>query len=231
MTEHIWQEPPKIKRAETNEVHVWKNDLDLDSERISKFLNILSEQESRRTSRFYFDRHRVRYIAAHGLLRSILGEYLEDDPKSLVFCANEYGKPYLCSNRNNSRPLLFNLSHSFNLSVIAISPDLEVGIDVEYINRDVEIRELVSRFFSQKEIKDVDSMPEDMKRYAFFHLWTRMEAYIKGKGGGLAFHRDGSSSKDFAEWRLFDIKPSPEYIGALAVRGNPAAVKYFAGHL
>jgi 4'-phosphopantetheinyl transferase len=227
------------------EVHIWKNALDLDTGTIKKFPDILSDQETQKASRFHFDRDRRRYIAAHGHLRLILARYLGRNPKSLTFSTNQYGKPYLHSNQEDSIKLYFNMSHSLNLSVIALSLDLETGIDIEYMNRDIDIMEIAKSFFSKREIEDLNSLPENMQKYAFFRSWTRKEAYLKEKGMGLSLdlRRYGtsflpdeptalSSSSDFpdgiATSHLYDVPLPPSFVGALSLRDRPSIIRHFA---
>lgn len=237
MTERICCNSPEIMRVGNNAVHVWKGLLDVDNETIKRFFTVLSEQEKQRSSRFHLAHHSRQYIAAHGMLRSILGEYLEIDPKALTFSVNQYGKPYLCSDQKNSS-LLFNLSHSHNLCILGVSSGLEIGIDIEYVNRDIDVLEIADRCFSRREIEKLGSLHGDLQRRAFYRCWTRKEAYLKGKGKGLfmdlrrvevsmlpaepaAVVSSNDSPEDAGRWHLFDIEPYPRYIGALAVADDP----------
>ena len=236
----LWLTPPECISLKRNEVHIWKNALDLDTEMIKKFPDILSDQETQRASRFHFDRDRRRYIAAHGHLRLILARYLGRKPKSLTFSANQYGKPYLRSNQEDATPLFFNLSHSFNLSVVALSLDLETGIDIEYMNRNIDIMEVAKSFFPKREIEDLNSLPETMQKYAFFRCWTRKGAYLKEKGMGLyldlrrygtSFLPDEptalSSSSDLPDvFHLYDVPLPPGFVGPLSVRDKPSIIRY-----
>jgi len=233
--ERITCNPPEIVRLGSNSVHVWKSFLDVDEETVQHFFTLLSEQEKQKALRFHAARHRRKYIAAHGLLRVIVGGYAEADPKSLTFCTNQYGKPFLCADQKTI-PLLFNLSHSHNLCMIAVCSGLEVGIDVEYMNRDINVLELANRFFSKREIEKISSLPEGLRNYAFFRCWTRKEAYLKAKGKGLfiELHRfevsvlptepaavlsADESPEDVDRWHLFDLDPYPGYAGALSIAG------------
>ena len=237
MGERICCNPPEVIRVGNNAVHVWKGLLDVDSETIKRFFTVLSGEEKQRSSRFHLAQHGRQYIAAHGMLRSILGEYLEIDPKALTFSVNPYGKPYLCSDQKNGS-ILFNLSHSHNLCIIAVSSGSEIGIDIEYVNRDIDVLEIAERCFSRREIEELGSLRGDLQRRAFYRCWTRKEAYLKGKGKGLsmdlrrfevsmlsaesaAIVSSDDSPEDVGRWHLFDIEPYPRYIGALAVAGDP----------
>jgi 4'-phosphopantetheinyl transferase len=120
--------------------------------------------------------------------------------------------------------------------MIAVCSGLEVGIDVEYMNRDINVLELANRFFSKREIEKISSLPEGLRNYAFFRCWTRKEAYLKAKGKGLfiELHRfevsvlptepaavlsADESPEDVDRWHLFDLDPYPGYAGALSIAG------------
>jgi 4'-phosphopantetheinyl transferase len=231
--ERITCDPPEIVRMGNNEVHVWKSCLDVDEETTRRFFGLLSEDEKQKALRFHAARHRRKYIVAHGLLRVIVGGYVEADPRSLTFRMNQYGKPFLCPDQKTI-PLFFNLSHSHNLCMIAVCSGQEIGIDVEYMNRDINVREIAKRFFSKNENEKINSLPEGLGRHAFFRCWTRKEAYLKAKGKGLFMdlHRfevsvlptepavllgSDESPEDIDRWHLCDLDPYPEYAGALSV--------------
>src|ERR1019366_10232199 len=59
------------------------------------FLHTLAAEEQTIAQRFYFQTDRERFINAHGVLRAILGLYLDRAPKCLSFCYSSYGKPAL----------------------------------------------------------------------------------------------------------------------------------------
>ena len=215
----------------------------MDDETMRRFFAILSEEEKLRALRFYFDRHCGRYIATHGLLRLILGEYLGIGPKLLTFCTNQHGKPLLCADQNKTN-ILFNISRSHNVSVIAVSSGPDIGIDIEYIYRDINVLEITQRFFSKGESEKLNALPEYLQKSAFFRCWTRKEAYLKGKGHGLSTDLDrfevsvlptqlaailssDDSPEDVDSWHLFDIDPYPGFISALAVAGEPLGIQYF----
>jgi 4'-phosphopantetheinyl transferase len=239
-----WLKAPEALHAGRGEVHIWECLLDPDDETAEALFSILSDRERERALQFHFDRLRRRYVVAHGLLRSILGMYLDVEPKLLVFCTNPCGKPYLCPDRNDES-IMFNISHSDDLSVIALSSELEVGIDIERTNRELNVAEIAGSFFSKKEIEKLSALTGDPQREAFFRCWTRKEAYLKGKGRGLSMalsrfevsllpHEppsvlaDDDCPEDVHRWRLYDMPPLPGYIGALSVEAGIETIKHFS---
>jgi 4'-phosphopantetheinyl transferase len=230
-----WLLPPATMILGRDEVHVWRASLDESPTRIDSFLNILAEDEQSRADRFYFRRDRERFIAAHGILRTILGRYLNRAPNSLSFYYGSYGKPELAG-ESGSDGIHFNLSHSDGVVLYALARGREIGIDVESI-RDLEVEQIAGRFFSRQEIATLRALPPDLRNCAFFHCWTRKESYIKARGEGLSLPLDQfdvsltpgepaallstrPDSEEARRWDLQELAVASGYAAALAVEGH-----------
>jgi 4'-phosphopantetheinyl transferase len=83
-------------------------------------------------------------------------------------------------------PLFFNVSQCENLAVIAISRDVELGVDVERIRPMQNMPSIAARFFSADEAAALENLPSDARSEAFFRCWTRKEAVTKAHGSGLS---------------------------------------------
>jgi 4'-phosphopantetheinyl transferase len=80
----------------------------------------------------------------------------------------------------------FNLAHSGDVALVAVSAGAPVGVDVERWDRDVEHLELAERFFSPVERRTLNALVErDEVVPGFFACWTRKEAYLKATGVGI----------------------------------------------
>jgi 4'-phosphopantetheinyl transferase len=90
-----WSAPPEHLALPIDEVHVWRVALDLETRRIKTLLDLLSPDERERATRFHFPIHRQRFIAARGLLRTVLARYVNTSPQSLRFSYGPHGKPAL----------------------------------------------------------------------------------------------------------------------------------------
>ena len=91
-----------------------------------------------------------------------------------------HGKPYL-----QHLPVFFNLSHSGDLAVCAVS-DREVGVDVQKIESGNH-ENLWKRYFTKAEQEMLLSCAgEEEKERLFYHFWVQKEAYGKLTGAGLA---------------------------------------------
>ena len=196
-----------------NQVHVWRVFLNAAQEVRDRLEAVLSEEERRRASQFYFERDRHRWIIARGTLRMLLSHYLHLPPEKLLFAYNEYGKPALAPSHESR--LEFNLSHSRDVALYALTHGRQVGVDVEYMKDDIAYDELAQVSFSPNEQALLRSLPLEAKRKAFFNCWTRKEAYIKARGLGLSL-----------PLHLFDVSLLPsEPIALLASREDPGEVK------
>lgn len=169
-----------------------------------------------------------------GALRTLLGRHLDAPPESLVFEYGRAGKPALV----HPAAIPFNVSHSGAIALIALSPEVEVGVDVEAIRPVPEMEKIAERFFCRAEAEDLRRLPKVERNRAFFLCWTRKEAYIKATGDGLSMPLDSfrvvldpGMTPDFLHlpeaaglWTLQDLVPAPNYAAALAYPGPPRTV-------
>jgi len=228
-----WTTAPARLALEPGWVHIYRLALDLPGEKRSSLAEFLSLEERERAARFRSPRDGQRFTAAHGQMREILAGYLGMEPGAVQFTQNEYGKPGLAG----AADLLFNLSHSQSLALLAVSSLNPVGIDIEAIHLDIDRTNISRRFFSPRESSGLAALPEHDQARAFFACWTRKEAYIKGRGLGLSIPLDafevsispdeqpclvvpGPGQPADEKWSLYDIDPGPGFTAALAVAGR-----------
>ena len=231
-----WHLPPDNLALPDDETHVWRASLCLPPERVLELRQLLSDDELNRADRFRFEEDRNACIVARGVLRIILGRYLNVAPAQVRFAYNPYGKPFLPP-ETNPQKVQFNLSHSAGLALFAFTRQREIGVDLERIQHQFEFEEIAGRFFSPREAARLRSLPDEMKPEAFFNCWTRKEAYIKARGEGLSLPLDSfdvtlkpgkparlvrtrDSPLEATQWRLQTLWPGGGFTGALAVKGN-----------
>lgn len=143
----------------------------------------LSADERQRSTRFRVASARHRFVLARTLLRRRLGDSLNVNPTALVFANGERGKPHMVT-PDLARPPHFNLSHSGDVVVLAVSPT-EVGVDVESMREVANAERLARRFFSPAEHKIVHGLKVADRGHAFLRIWTQKEAYLKATGLGV----------------------------------------------
>lgn len=143
---------------------------------------ILNQEEQDRANRYYFEKHKRRFIKARATLRLILSRYLNINPKHITFTSNAYGKPALLHDTS----LQFNLSHSGEHALLAIGAKHPLGIDLECFSaRPYE--GIAQEMFSQRENQAFKQIPDALKTLTFFHIWSQKEAFIKAAGLGLSY--------------------------------------------
>ncbi len=231
-----WFSPPVRLSLAGNAVHVWRASLDQSPSQADGFLNTLDDDERSKADRLYFKRDRERFIVARGVLRALLGHYLNRAPESLAFSYGSHGKPALDS-ESGADAIRFNLSHSHGTALYAVTRGREIGVDLEFIRSDLEAQQIAERFFSHREIVTLRTLPLSLRKYAFFLCWTRKEAYIKARGEGLSMPLDQfdvsmipgepaallSTQPDTDEalrWSLRNLTPDSGYAAALATKGR-----------
>ena len=235
-SEQRWQTPPAVLTLSSQDVHVWRISLEPDAEHVWCLRQLLAADETARADRFHFAKDRRHFIVARGALRVILGRYLGLDPRHLAFSYSAYGKPALATAPAGDW-LRFNISHSHELALCAMTRGREVGIDIEHIRANVSSEAIAERYFSPREVAALRALPADLRRAAFFTCWTRKEAYIKARGEGLSFPLDRfdvsltpgepaallrtlGDPHEASRWTLQALAPGPGYIAALAVEGR-----------
>lgn len=211
--------PPAL--SDSN-VHVWFAHFGPGDPAATQFDALLDGGERARADRFVFAHHRERFVRAHGVLRLVLAAYTNRHPAELAFIAGRYGKPALANNRG----VAFSLSHAGDGVAIAITTGHEIGIDIEMPRNLNDRDDLVRRYFSTSEIAAYDSFESARRDEAFYRLWTRKEAFVKGIGLGLSRPLDSftvgigipvhlDAPGDVA-WSLHHLDPGDGFVGAVA---------------
>ncbi len=231
-----WISPNFPRRLLNNEVHIWRLNLkQLDLHALS-FASILSDREKMRAGSFHFKKNKKRFIIGRGILRIILGFYLDIKPELLEFLYGPYGKPQL-NEKNYNETIQFNLTHSHELALCAFTRGRRLGIDLEYITNIPDLKVITTHIFSRRENKKFKKIPKNKKLNAFLKCWTVKEAYSKAIGTGLtelykqfnlSFSLKISTSKrkikiyikKTSNWSLMSFAPLPDYTASLVVEGQ-----------
>jgi 4'-phosphopantetheinyl transferase len=210
----------------------------------AQLLAWLSQDERDRHARFHFDDDRDAYLVAHALTRRLLASSAGVDPAELCFERTENGRPEI-SAPQAALELRFNLSHTRGLVACAVTLNRAIGVDVEHIDRRVELLGVAHRVFSPREIAGLEMLSGDAQRVRFFELWTLKEAYVKAIGKGLAgplgaisfapeqvdpvpVHFDPEAADDPTAWCFRRHAASPNFRLAVALRADPSAAASFS---
>jgi 4'-phosphopantetheinyl transferase len=174
-----------LMRLKSNQVDIWQcRPRTLGSHEIGACLSTISRNELARYQRFQKSEAKLHFLVGRALVRAALSHYSETSPREWRFTANEHGRPSVDGPVN--QPLHFSLSHTPGLVVVAISRTPEIGVDVETIDRQVDLSGVAEMVFTEAELKWIFRGGPDDYWEQFFGLWTVKEAYLKARGTGFA---------------------------------------------
>jgi 4'-phosphopantetheinyl transferase len=213
-------------------VDVWRVPLELENAELSLRETILAPDERQRAAAFRLPAKRREFVVARSALRRLLGALTGQDAASISLAYEPNGKPYLAS--PSATGIHFNVSHSGDLALIAVTLGHEIGVDVECVRPREAIASLAARYFAAAEADQLLALPESDRLQAFLACWTRKEAIVKAVGRGLALGLDrfqvtllpgqmprllGMNGDAHAgrQWSLFHLDPAPGYIAAVAL--------------
>lgn len=187
----------------------------------------LDTRERERAARFHFAEDRARFTIGRGLARKLLGAALFRPPAEIQFTSTERERPVL-----REGGLEFNITHAGDLVAVAFAKNARVGIDIERVERKVDLMGVAERILSEEDFAKFCALPDVEKAATFFRIWTRKEAYLKATGEGIT---DGlkkisvplgteeiSSITDLrdesgaAKWRLHSLALPQGYAGCVA---------------
>jgi 4'-phosphopantetheinyl transferase len=226
-----WALNPEQLDLGEGEIHVWRAYLDCEETVLRQFETTLASDEKDRANRFFFQKDRDGFIAARGVLRELLGRYVNRSPADIEFNYGHRGKPSLRAEAFE-RPVRFNVSHSHGLALLAFAVGRQLGVDVELLRPDFAADEIAERYFSPQEVMELRAVPTSLRAEGFFLCWTRKEAYIKARGEGLHIPLDSFQvsltpgqperlqSSDNSQWGLRSLRPDSRYVGALVGEGQ-----------
>ena len=180
------------------------------------------------------ERDRQLWTRAHGVLRALLGRYLESDPRTLPITTEAHGKPALLDDPPASIPgaratpgettyamyprLAFNLSHSGALALYAFTKTGAVGVDVEVARRPLNEVGIAERIFGAVEVKRLSALDPRTREQEFLRLWARHEAELKYWGTGIG---DPDAPELGDEPWVAELDVGPRAAAAVAVKDPP----------
>jgi len=192
---------------------------------------LLSPEERTRAARFHFERDRHSYILAHALCRSLLAFCTGRRPCDFSFETGDHGKPEVIAGPGGIR-LRINISHTRGMAAAALTVDHDIGVDVEWLDRNVGAIAVAESHFAPCEQAVLAAAPEIRKVETFLAFWTLKEAYVKAIGTGLSqplqafsfqledctIRFDDALGDDPALWRFVRPDPGRDHTLALAMR-------------
>jgi 4'-phosphopantetheinyl transferase len=159
-------------------------------------VGLLCTEERARAERFLSDGARQRWMRSRGVLRALLGGYLQKDPRTLRFATSAHGKPVLLDDATGASALpervsarrvriSFNLSHSGQLALYAFTETGSVGVDVEVARRPVDEVAVATRALGPSDARRLEALDPAIREREFLRAWARHEAVLKCRGTGI----------------------------------------------
>lgn len=209
-------------------------------------LDVMSPAEWEQHDRFVFEKDRRRYRITRLLVRCVLSRYVPVAPRDWVFGATAFGRPFIANDHPAAADLRFNLSHSDQVVMLAITHGMDVGIDVEDLGRRVPL-DVAGSFFAADEVRQLDALPLAMKPRRFLDFWTLKESYIKARGkglslplsqfafdleraGGLRLELDPRLQDTAGHWSFWAWQPSAHSLAALCLAVPAGTAAQIQGH-
>lgn len=168
-----------------NEIHLWQIDPEkvTQADLLKKYQSLLTADETIKQQRYKFEKDRHDALITRAFVRDLLSYYADVAPDEWRFEKGEKDKPEII---NAPIPLRFNLSHTKNLIICAVTLIDDIGCDVEDMSRTNDVLAIADRYFSPNESKELFSLPAEQQKNRFFDYWTLKESYIKAWGLGLS---------------------------------------------
>jgi 4'-phosphopantetheinyl transferase len=234
-TRHAWAPGPLRPLLAEHAVHVWRADLSTVSEDL---VELLCGDERARAERYVSAGDAERWRRSRGLLRALIGRYLQREPRSLRFTAGEHGKPALAgdacvsSAQAEHKPapaldapqLSFNMSHSGQLALYAFSRAGAVGIDVEVGRRPIDEVAVAARTLGMATTERLRTLEQPARKREFLASWARHEAQLKCLGVGIGAGSDGDGSSEHGLW-LAGLEMGPDVGAAVATEHAPGELR------
>ena len=229
-------------------VHVVRMRLDLSEALAAEYLKQLPAEEQVRAERFRFHDPRARFVGCRVPLRSILANCLGMAADAISFGYGANGKPELAAApkaaavQNAGTSIEFNLSHSGDWGLIALTVGSAVGVDIEQFDPRSEIQRLAERYFAKSEVAEFLQLSEESRQAGFYRGWTCKEAYMKATGRGMSqslssfavridpdqpaslLSIDGEPDEPEC-WSVWSFDVTPNYAAAAMVARRPARLQ------
>jgi 4'-phosphopantetheinyl transferase len=233
-------------RLENFHVHVWRVLLPKLGPYEDQLESVISDEERALAKRFRLPDIRSSFILRRGLLRTLIQNYSGIRADRVEFCHSAWDKPSLSKGMGIDN-FEFNVAHSRDSMILAFGRDLNLGVDLEYVDKNYPVMKIATRFFTPNESAVLSEVDPDSLQELFFEIWVRKEAFLKAIGRGLSVPldsfdvplnttcacaeeppmRSATIEKDGNLWFFSDIPFSTVYKACLATSPSPSVIRIF----
>lgn len=245
-----WEEPGSIPELIENQVIIWRFDPRSQFPYVNHLVSFLSDEERARMVRFVDEHARRNFVICRGVLHFLLMQAQGANDGSVHIREGRHGKPELAAHAHSVQ-VQFNLTHTEGLCLIALSRNLEVGIDVERVEEMDELPRMARSYLAVDEYQSWLDTETSQRNEKFYDHWCAKEAVLKAAGSGLSIHpariniqtilsgrpisgvQEDGYLFELQDCRLFRLPLGDDLKGWLAVLGEPDVVSLYdlADHL
>ncbi len=176
-------------------VDVWQIDIDINAAISDVNWALLSADERQTFASYKKNEDQQRFAQTRSALRRILAGRLNLDATEIIFSRGKHGKPALGSTQALlPESLHFNVSHSGDKALVALSAHGAVGVDIEYCDPSLDEKSLSSLLLSRKELEHATAC-SGVNDLTFYQRWVAKEAVLKALGFGI-----GEYLQQFSVW-------------------------------
>ncbi|MDD5275186.1 MAG: 4'-phosphopantetheinyl transferase superfamily protein [Methylovulum sp.] len=168
-----------------NTIDLWFEELSAGDEEYRHYWYFLDENEQAKAQRFVQKKHRLQYVISHGKLRTVLAGYTGLGPEKIRFAQEASGKPYILAD-DKPHEVNFNLSHSGDKMLVAVSVSGSVGVDMEVWDDRIDSTLIADACFADLERQFWQALPDAEKTAVFYQFWVRKESFVKAVGAGIS---------------------------------------------
>ena len=172
-----------------DQLHIWSarySDLDRYYPVLS---DLISAQEVTRAAGFKKSRDAQNYILRKGMVRAVLGQYLQNEPQAVRFLHEENGKPNL-DPEGDVHDIRFSLSHTDEMVCLGISKKSRIGLDIVKSDSRYPFLATAQYLFTPGESQWITQTPSHEQHIRFFRIWSLKEALLKAMGGGVGMMQE-----------------------------------------
>lgn len=217
-------------------IHIWHVDLQLTDNDFHQLQDNLNSEEIQRLQRYTHQRAQQQFLATRGRLKQLLAGYIGITPSEIHFETGQYGKPRLAGTTIDDG-LVFNVSHSGVMALMAISTNRALGVDIERIHSRHNLQGMAQRCFSNQELSSWNQLEKYYKANQFYEYWCAKEAFLKATGRGLALGMNHCvvdveqpcfislpESYQTSDWQLQRIDVGNDYRAFVAGNGDTVSI-------
>ncbi len=179
--------------------------------------NFLDVTEQYAFEGFGSEERQNQFLKSRYLVKTLLAQLTKLSIKNIIFKKSPEGRPELSPNPKN---INFNLSHSGGFTLVGLTLNGRVGVDLEQTTPRENWPQLSTKFCTPGELEAL----KKLGLQEFYTLWGKKEALIKAHGGGVFKHAKEIEFIWDGEWILSRVPANFSMAVAFELRQEPKLI-------